>query len=137
MSKARQLRLKEKRQRRKQQVELQPFDQDEYFYFIKYDSYMKCRVKKALNKIDWSYDKVLCSKELFALKKLIITFISLFKTNNCSINDFKHFSVIHGKGDGILQKAVWDFLKKYPHVENFYFARPENGGTGKTFVDLK
>ena len=34
MSKARQLRLKEKRQRRKQQVELQPFDQDEYFYFI-------------------------------------------------------------------------------------------------------
>ena len=55
----------------------------------------------------------------------------------CCINDFKHFSVIHGKGDGILQKAVWDFLKNFPYVEKMYFARPEDGGSGKTYVDLK
>ena len=44
----------------------------------------------------------------------------------CMINNFKKFSVIHGKGNGILQQAV----------KEFYFARPEEGGTGKTYVEL-
>lgn len=54
----------------------------------------------------------------------------------CMINNFKKFSVIHGKGNGILQQAVSDYLNHCPSVKEFYFARPEEGGTGKTYVEL-
>ncbi len=54
----------------------------------------------------------------------------------CQINNFKNFSVIHGKGNGILQQAVSDFLSNYPLVKNFHFASPEDGGSGKTYVEL-
>lgn len=47
------------------------------------------------------------------------------------------FSVIHGKGDGILQRGVHDFLKYQTMVEDYYFSRPEHGGFGKTVVSLK
>jgi DNA mismatch repair protein MutS2 len=53
-----------------------------------------------------------------------------------SIHGLHHFSVIHGKGSGVLQQAVWDYLKAYPGVAEFYFARPEDGGSGKTYVEL-
>lgn len=55
----------------------------------------------------------------------------------CCIHNFKSFSVIHGKGEGILQKAVWDYLAKYPFVSEFHFATPEDGGSGKTYVQLQ
>ena len=54
----------------------------------------------------------------------------------CVINNFKKFSVIHGKGNGILQQAVSDYLNHCSSVKEFYFARPEEGGTGKTYVEL-
>ena len=47
------------------------------------------------------------------------------------------FSVVHGKGDGILQKAVHDFLKTQSVVADYYFSRPEHGGFGRTEVALK
>ncbi|GHV75477.1 endonuclease MutS2 [Spirochaetia bacterium] len=47
------------------------------------------------------------------------------------------FSVVHGKGDGILQKGVHDFLKKQPTVADYYFSRPELGGFGRTEVILR
>jgi DNA mismatch repair protein MutS2 len=47
------------------------------------------------------------------------------------------FSVVHGKGDGILSKGVHDFLKKDPRVADYYFSRPELGGFGRTEVILK
>lgn len=47
------------------------------------------------------------------------------------------FSVIHGKGDGILSKAVHDYLKRQRVVLDYHFARPEHGGFGKTIVTLK
>jgi DNA mismatch repair protein MutS2 len=49
----------------------------------------------------------------------------------------KTFSVVHGKGDGILQKGVHDYLKKDPAVADYYFSRPESGGFGRTEVVLK
>jgi DNA mismatch repair protein MutS2 len=55
----------------------------------------------------------------------------------CALNNFPHFSVIHGKGDGILQQAVNDYLSHCPVVSSFEFAPPEDGGTGKTYVTLK
>ena len=53
------------------------------------------------------------------------------------LTGLKYFSVIHGKGSGILQKAVHDYLKKDPNVADYYFSRPEMGGFGRTEVILK
>jgi DNA mismatch repair protein MutS2 len=47
------------------------------------------------------------------------------------------FAVVHGKGDGILQKAVHDFLKTQSVVADYYFSLPEHGGFGRTEVTLK
>ena len=54
----------------------------------------------------------------------------------CAMTSFKSFSVIHGKGNGILQQAVQDYLSNYPGVKSFYYARPEDGGFGKTYVEM-
>ncbi|MGP1459905.1 MAG: endonuclease MutS2, partial [Treponema sp.] len=40
----------------------------------------------------------------------------------CTLHNFKTFSVIHGKGEGILQQAVQDYLSNCPAVESFTFA---------------
>jgi DNA mismatch repair protein MutS2 len=54
-----------------------------------------------------------------------------------SASGFYSFCVIHGKGNGVLQQAVCDYLAAYPHVAEFHFALPEDGGTGKTYVEMK
>ncbi|MDR0448312.1 MAG: endonuclease MutS2 [Treponema sp.] len=48
----------------------------------------------------------------------------------------QEFSVVHGKGDGILQKGVHDYLTRDPAVAEYHFSRPELGGTGRTEVVL-
>ncbi len=53
------------------------------------------------------------------------------------LRGLKEFSIIHGKGEGILQKSIRDYLSRCPLVENFSFALPEAGGTGKTIVRMK
>jgi DNA mismatch repair protein MutS2 len=55
----------------------------------------------------------------------------------CVSTGFSRFAVIHGKGNGVLQEVVGDCLSRYPWVEEFHFARPEDGGSGKTYVALK
>jgi len=54
-----------------------------------------------------------------------------------SLNGLKTFSVIHGKGSGVLQKGIHGYLKKDPAVEDYYFSRQELGGFGRTEVVLK
>jgi len=54
-----------------------------------------------------------------------------------AISGLKNFAVIHGKGSGILQKGIHDYLKKDPAVEDYFFARPELGGFGRTEVVLR
>jgi DNA mismatch repair protein MutS2 len=46
------------------------------------------------------------------------------------------FSVIHGLGEGVLQKGVHDYLRHCPAVQKFQFAHPDQGGYGKTEVTL-
>ncbi|MCL2215103.1 MAG: endonuclease MutS2 [Treponema sp.] len=53
------------------------------------------------------------------------------------LSGLKNFSIIHGKGHGILQKGVHDYLRSNPAVADYYFARPELGGFGRTEVVLK
>jgi DNA mismatch repair protein MutS2 len=47
------------------------------------------------------------------------------------------FSVVHGKGDGILQRGVHDYLKQRSEIADYFFSRPELGGFGRTEVVLK
>lgn len=51
----------------------------------------------------------------------------------CGLSEF---SVIHGTGEGILQKGVRDYLHTNRNVKSYSFARPEDGGFGKTIVKL-
>lgn len=53
-----------------------------------------------------------------------------------SMKGLLEFSIVHGKGEGILQTAVHHMLGTYASVSEFHFARPEEGGTGKTIVRL-
>jgi DNA mismatch repair protein MutS2 len=53
-----------------------------------------------------------------------------------SMKGLKEFSIVHGKGYGILQEMVQTQLKIYPAVKEYHFARAEDGGTGKTLVVL-
>ena len=55
----------------------------------------------------------------------------------CALNNFRQFSIIHGKGSGVLQQTVHDYLSNCPSVLNFTFAPPEDGGFGKTYVSLR
>ena len=45
--------------------------------------------------------------------------------------------VIHGHGKGILRRALHEMLASHPHVDKFYPAPPNEGGTGATIVELK
>jgi DNA mismatch repair protein MutS2 len=47
------------------------------------------------------------------------------------------FTILHGKGHGILQQAIHEYLKNNPNVREYHFARPEEGGSGKTVVIMK
>lgn len=47
------------------------------------------------------------------------------------------FSIIHGTGEGVLGEGIHQQLRKHPAVAEYHFARPEEGGHGKTIVRLK
>jgi DNA mismatch repair protein MutS2 len=57
--------------------------------------------------------------------------------DNAAIAQVERVRIIHGHGMGILKKAVADLLKQNPHVEKFYTATPEEGGSAATIVELK
>jgi DNA mismatch repair protein MutS2 len=52
------------------------------------------------------------------------------------LSGLANFSIIHGKGEGILQAGVRDFLSHHKDIQSFSYARPEDGGYGKTLVEL-
>ncbi len=52
------------------------------------------------------------------------------------VHSLQEFSIIHGMGDGILSRGIHEYLGTSPQVSHYYFARPEDGGYGKTYVEL-
>ncbi len=48
-----------------------------------------------------------------------------------------HIKIIHGRGTGALKQAVQFYLKKYPHVNKFYYEKEQFGGDGITIVEMK
>ncbi|WP_027367807.1 endonuclease MutS2 [Desulfocurvibacter africanus] len=49
----------------------------------------------------------------------------------------KGVEVIHGRGTGALRKEVHEFLRRFPVVQSFRLASEEEGGDGKTLVEIK
>lgn len=49
----------------------------------------------------------------------------------------ENFSIIHGVGYGVLGPAIQQYLETLDYVEEYNYARPEDGGTGKTYVKLR
>jgi DNA mismatch repair protein MutS2 len=47
------------------------------------------------------------------------------------------FQILHGTGEGVLGRGIHDYLRGHPGVSDFHFARPEEGGYGKTIVRMK
>ncbi len=100
------------------------------------------RANNIENKASATYELVKDDKPLFELKILGLhmeeareAILSHF--DKLILNGVKEFSIVHGKGTGVLQQVVYDVLKSSSFVEEFSFARPEFGGTGKTIVKLK
>ena len=46
-------------------------------------------------------------------------------------------SIIHGKGTGALRDAIWQFLRRHPHVDEYRMGRYGEGDAGVTVVKLK
>ena len=57
--------------------------------------------------------------------------------DSAALAEVDRIRIIHGHGMGILKRAVAELLAKHPHVERFYVAPPEEGGSGATIVELK
>ncbi|MFP4365184.1 MAG: endonuclease MutS2 [Spirochaetia bacterium] len=53
------------------------------------------------------------------------------------VQGMHEFAIIHGKGEGILQKGIHKYLKSRKEVEKFSFSSPQQGGFGRTEVYLK
>jgi DNA mismatch repair protein MutS2 len=53
------------------------------------------------------------------------------------MHGLREFSVIHGKGEGVLRTAIHEYLRTLNVVQDFRFSAPEEGGFGKTIVTLK
>ena len=45
--------------------------------------------------------------------------------------------ILHGKGNGVLMEGVHNYLAKQININNFYFAKYEQGGNGVTIVEFK
>lgn len=50
------------------------------------------------------------------------------------LKGYPQVKVVHGKGEGILRKMVWDLLKEVPYVKSFRFGDEAEGGQGVTIV---
>lgn len=57
--------------------------------------------------------------------------------DNAIITKVKLISIIHGKGTGVLRKAVQDHLKRHPYVASFRLGVYGEGESGVTIAELK
>lgn len=55
---------------------------------------------------------------------------------SCTVHGLKSFAVIHGLGDGILGRGIHRYLGSERLVGSFNYALPDDGGHGKTYVNL-
>ncbi len=53
------------------------------------------------------------------------------------LSSLNQVTIIHGKGTGVLRKAVHEHLKRYPHVKSYRLGTFGEGEDGVTIVDFK
>jgi DNA mismatch repair protein MutS2 len=49
----------------------------------------------------------------------------------------QEFTVVHGKGAGVLREAVKQYLRGIPHIKSFRLGNLGEGDTGVTIVELR
>jgi DNA mismatch repair protein MutS2 len=59
------------------------------------------------------------------------------QVDSALVHGLREFSIVHGKGEGILRTAIHEYLRGLSVVQDFRFSAPEEGGFGKTIVILK
>lgn len=59
------------------------------------------------------------------------------RIDSCLVAGLSRLRIIHGKGKGILMKAVIEFLKRDRRVKSHSTAEPHEGGTGVTIAILR
>lgn len=57
--------------------------------------------------------------------------------DRASLEGIGKLRLIHGKGKGILRKAIWEFLRGHPLVKDFRLGEVWEGSYGTTIVTLK
>ncbi len=57
--------------------------------------------------------------------------------NRALVNNLNRLEIIHGKGNGILQQVVGDFLSRQKQVKSHRFGEIEEGGAGITIAELE
>jgi len=57
--------------------------------------------------------------------------------DSAALAQVERIRIVHGHGMGVLKKVVAELLKENPHVEKFYTAGQEEGGSAATIVELK
>ena len=57
--------------------------------------------------------------------------------DNAAMASVSRVRIVHGHGMGVLRKAVAEMLTGHPHVQKFYPAEQNEGGTGATIAELK
>lgn len=65
---------------------------------------------------------------LYALDKYI---------NDAILANLTTIRIVHGKGEGILRKAVHDYLKNHPNVKSYRLGQYGEGDLGVTIAELK
>ena len=52
------------------------------------------------------------------------------------INGNSKLFILHGKGTGALLSGIHEYLKEQELIKEFYFAKPEFGGSGVTIIEI-
>ncbi len=107
--------------------------------FIDKDELFESDKDKEVNKVKVNFDS---STPPFILDLRGMRVEEALKTlekniDKAIINGVNIMEILHGKGEGILRKAVNDYLKSVKEVDRFEYAKPEEGGQGKTIVFFK
>ncbi len=57
--------------------------------------------------------------------------------NSAILGTMSHATVIHGKGTGVMRKAVHDYMHEHPHIASFRLGTIHEGGDGITVVEFR
>lgn len=57
--------------------------------------------------------------------------------NDAVLADLPYVKLMHGIGTGALRRALHDYLRQHPLVNDYRFGKPEEGGGGVTIVTFK